>query len=372
MNILKLVILMFLMAAALPVVIFADGAKLFPIYVDGKGGYIDAAGKVVIEPRFDQVRDFHDGLAGVALDWKWGLIDSTGNFKIKPSFDHVKSPSENRSLVWQDRKCGFIDITGNTIVPTIFEKCDSFSEGLARVRLSGKWQYIDTNGKIQLATDFEYAGDFHEGFAVVGKEFNDKDFRVSYIDRTGKLTAAGWLTYATPYSEGLAVISTDENMAPYLDGRSGALGFDNLGDLKNPRIKDVRFRVVDRSGSPVFEKTLHYVGEFSNGRIMGCFNGKCGYLDTKGNVAIDFRFDAAGDFAEGLANVKINEEVFMIDTSGKTIFKANGSLIRPFRNGLAPIFGSAGPEFNSVRYVNASGETIWQTNTKKDSKATLF
>jgi hypothetical protein len=46
----------------------------------GKNGYIDKAGKVVIEPRFDVVGEFSEGLAVVSIGGKWGYIDKTGKY----------------------------------------------------------------------------------------------------------------------------------------------------------------------------------------------------------------------------------------------------------------------------------------------------
>ena len=49
-----------------------------------KYGYIDKSGKVVIEPQFDYVRDFSEGLAVVEKDGKWGVIDKNGKVVIEP------------------------------------------------------------------------------------------------------------------------------------------------------------------------------------------------------------------------------------------------------------------------------------------------
>lgn len=52
---------------------------LFPIKKDGKWGYIDKTGKVVIEPQFDRAAGFSEGLAFVWIGNKGGWIDKTGN-----------------------------------------------------------------------------------------------------------------------------------------------------------------------------------------------------------------------------------------------------------------------------------------------------
>jgi len=87
--------------------------KLFLIEKNGKWGYIDRTGKVIIRPQFEDAYYFSEGLAAVKLGDKLGYIDKTGRFVIKPQFNHA----------WD------------------------FSEGLARVTIGGKDGYINKTGK---------------------------------------------------------------------------------------------------------------------------------------------------------------------------------------------------------------------------------
>ena len=51
---------------------------------DKEWGYINTDGKWVVNPQFDHVNDFYNGLAAVEKDGEWGFIDKEGNFKINP------------------------------------------------------------------------------------------------------------------------------------------------------------------------------------------------------------------------------------------------------------------------------------------------
>lgn len=55
--------------------------------IEGKNGYIDKTGTLIISPTFDAARGFSEGLAEIAIDHKWGFVDSTGRIAIKPQFD---------------------------------------------------------------------------------------------------------------------------------------------------------------------------------------------------------------------------------------------------------------------------------------------
>lgn len=51
---------------------------LLPVKQDRKWGFIDEAGKIVIEPQFDRCSSFVQGLARVRMDGKFGYIDKRG------------------------------------------------------------------------------------------------------------------------------------------------------------------------------------------------------------------------------------------------------------------------------------------------------
>lgn len=87
-------------------------------------GFSDAAGRVVVEPRFQLVRNFSEGLAAAKTGDQWGYIDRSGKFAIAAQFDDALS----------------------------------FERGIGQVtpkgEQSGFYRYIDKNG--QPTTDPEY------------------------------------------------------------------------------------------------------------------------------------------------------------------------------------------------------------------------
>lgn len=53
---------------------------------NGKWGYVDTDGKVVIKPKYESAKSFANGLAGVCVDGKWGFINMNGKMVIDPVF----------------------------------------------------------------------------------------------------------------------------------------------------------------------------------------------------------------------------------------------------------------------------------------------
>lgn len=55
---------------------------------DGKWGFADAGGKIVVDCKYDRVTELNEyGFAGICQDGRWGVIDSIGNVVIVPSYE---------------------------------------------------------------------------------------------------------------------------------------------------------------------------------------------------------------------------------------------------------------------------------------------
>lgn len=93
--------------------------------------------------------DFTDGLSRWLFGNKYGFINRAGKTVIQPEFDLTYGFSEGLTAVQIGKKWGYIDTTG-TIVITALElrNAKPFHKGLAEVQTSD-WSigYIDRSGK---------------------------------------------------------------------------------------------------------------------------------------------------------------------------------------------------------------------------------
>src|SRR5262249_17761161 len=94
----------------------SQGRDLYPAKQDGKWGYIDRAGRIVIPPQFDYAWDFSDGLAPVEVGLKKGYVDKEGRVVIKPRFRNALSFSEGLAAVLADGRWVYIDRSGNVVL----------------------------------------------------------------------------------------------------------------------------------------------------------------------------------------------------------------------------------------------------------------
>jgi len=168
-----------------------EGIKYFQVEKNGKTGFRDLAGKIVIEPIYDMAEMFSEGYSAVTVGEKHGFIDERGKYVLAlQSYEFLGSLHNGLADFRINDKVGFINIKGEVIIKPQFDWADEFSEGLCVVRNdngklgSGKNGYIDTTGKLVIDFKFKYAGKFENGKAKVQV---DKDF--VFIDKTGNIIA---------------------------------------------------------------------------------------------------------------------------------------------------------------------------------------
>lgn len=143
-----------------------EGIKYFQVEKNGKIGFRDLNGKIVIEPIYDMAEMFSEGFTAVEVGGKCGLIDESGKYIIEPKFEYLGSVHNARASYLANDKYGFVDITGKEIIKPQFEWVDKFSEGLCVVRNDKeKYGYIDTTGEIAIDFQFQYANKFVKGQA---------------------------------------------------------------------------------------------------------------------------------------------------------------------------------------------------------------
>lgn len=342
---------------------------LFVVIVNERVGYIDAAGRVRIEPRFEGASDFSEGLAVVSFSgkeyggYKQGYIDRTGKVVVEPRFDRASAFSGGLAAVGigtfglhdsGDHKWGFIDKTGRMVIEPLYRDVLGFGEGLAAVSEDGeRWGYVDESGKLVIPFQFDYAASFSEGLACVmkGKKFG-------FIDRAGKFVIEPKFTSPGTFSEGLALVRVGgKTVEPW----PGAMMSGPLGG---------RLMYIDKTSKPVIklDRNVESAGPFSEGLAAFevlksdgyLYNG---YMDRTGRVVIEPRFGHAESFSEGLALILLEGKWGVIDKTGNILFNVEYALARPFRGGLAWVQEGNRDGFShreaKYGYIDRSGKVVW-------------
>jgi len=278
---------------------------------NGKWGFVDKTWNWVIQPQFEfeSVRNFYEGLAAIKQDGKWGFIDKTGKWIIEPRFKDIWNFNEGLAAVMQDDKWGFIDKTGNWVIQPVFEDGHLnyyFSEGMAIAIQNGKWGFIDKTGNWVINPQFKYVWGFSEGLASAQQM--DKS---GVIDKKGNWVINPQFDYVGSFSDGLA--------AAQQNGKSGVIDITGKWVI-NPQFEAVygfseglgiayqneKGGFINKTGKWVINPQFEFVGLFSKGLAPAQQNGKWGFIDKTGNWVINPQFEQPVNFSDGLAAVKQN------------------------------------------------------------------
>ena len=93
-----------------------EPVSFFAIEEDGKWGFINVRGKIVIEPVWDAALDFSEGLAMVKRDGLWGYITASGEIAIEIRYEESQKFSEGFAEVKINDLYGYMDKTGAVVI----------------------------------------------------------------------------------------------------------------------------------------------------------------------------------------------------------------------------------------------------------------
>ena len=248
----------------------------------------------LIEPKFEHANDFYTGRAWVLEKWDgaWKQIDINGravidNFLVSSILSYDKSTNLARFRDLEQRH-GYIDLSGDIVIPAEYRLADTrFTDGVSVVRKDDLYGVIDTEGKIVLPIVYK-----SRIFIVNSNRFTvEKDGKKEQINAKGEVIEAG------------------------------------LAD----------------------EKEKNSISDSNEKLIYASREGKVGFVDTEGNVVIDFQFKPSRIgicyvFFEGLASVLLDEpqseqkakdlSYGVINKKGELLFRLPGAPCGYFSEGF--------------------------------------
>ena len=274
----------------------------------GKWGFVDKNLNYVIEPQFDAIGYFVDGIVGAKQGELWGIINKSGKYILEPQFkdDELEGYDQGTLVVSKGGKIRLVDVKKAEFLETEYDELYGMTGGKAVV---GKDSSIYLNswenkevflmkkpsrilydmyrgnvlGKTRFYLNYREDGEKDEHFAVfdssTGEKICDKIINSSYeIDENCNVKER------YPHKdEDVSTQQTEENE-----------------QKKYGRYEEVRHGLYETSTS--FKQ-----------------NGKWGFLDEDGNVVIPAEYDSVSPFYFDAAYARQGDRRFIIDRSGRKI-----------------------------------------------------
>lgn len=267
---------------------------------NGKAGFIDNTGKLVVPCIYEQlysfdIETFKGELTAAKKDGRWGFIDKKGKVVIPFEYEDQVYISvghticDDKRRVKKNGKWGIINMNGQMEIPCKYDSIGSFNYGLAPAKIGYKYVYINMQGKIVLAGDYDKAEAFENGVAKVTKR-----------DSTYMINIKGE--------------KVNVNQIEFHDGLCVVAKF----------VKEearIYYGYADEELELVIPYDFDEAYDFENGMALVKLGGKWGYIDTNGNWVIYREFDEKFRFsAEGVAKVLQNGKWGLLTKEGDYVF----------------------------------------------------
>ena len=307
---------------------------------DGKVGFLNMEGKVIIPMTYDESGQFSEGLVPIRKGKQWGYLDGTGKTVIPFGFEYANSFSEGLAAVQKNGSWSYINASGKTVTTKTYDLASSFSEGLAGVKSGEKWGYIDKTGAMVIEAKYDGVQGFSQGRGIVTimntKEGGKLEWKNGVVDKSGKEIVEPKFRKIHPFSEGIAMTESEVGGQRYT--------------LKG---------LIDLEGKEIVAPMYKEMGKLSDGliRVQDKVNRRYGYIDKTGKVKIELKFDQVWDFVDGVAvvatgklkrgamvksdpksGIVLNTEDFpkkgLINTTGASVLKMEYRVLEPAGEGM--------------------------------------
>ncbi|MEW5821812.1 MAG: WG repeat-containing protein [Cyanobacteriota bacterium] len=317
----------------------------------------------------------------VIYNGKYGYIDRSGNIVIEPNnvFTHAQNFSEGLALVTTGEqgnihslKRGYIDINGDFAIESAFYLADHFSEGLAPVAMHNfkslkapiESGYINKQGNWIIKDNrfFQKPGRFKDNIAIVCYFDENSGYQYSFINRTGEFVFNFGFDYLTQFSEGLAVAQKSQNKYGFINKDGIFTIHQNFYEAEpfSDGLACVRpdlqhgYGFIDKAGDYIIDPIFDSARSFSDGMAVVEINNKFGFINKSGKLSIKNFYDSVLEFNEGLAPVKINDKWGYIDISGNLVIDYNFDDAFNFTKGLSVVRIN-----NKWGYLKPDGSYLW-------------
>lgn len=262
--------------------------ELYPVPAeDGRWGYINGSGEMVISPVYQEARPFWGGAAWVKQDGLWGCIDTAGNMPVRAEYEDIAEYRDGS----QTFVAAFNTAAGVTANSALYNadgvklfglsgQLGEMSDGLMPFsRQKGEqqaWGYINALGEIIIEPQYAEVGEVSGNYALV-RDFNGSIQLLNIHARTG----------------------------------TALEGVDSLDAVGNRRVlmrRENKFGYLNVGGELVVDYIYDAAEPFRGGAALVAQQGLYGLLTADGVYALAPQFASGQYLGGGMYAMKLAEE----------------------------------------------------------------
>ena len=338
----------------------------------GKYGLIDLSGKQILPCEYENITVI-PGVKNsikIAKDGKYGLVTTEGNTVLEPIYNDILNLGEDYKngyiTVDANGKYGVTDYMGKQLLENKYEKVDQiYGKDLFVIENAGKQELVNTEGEVVLSKGFDKIEQILN-FTTKGIVFQ-KDNKYGVMNTSeevlidnayDELKEVKDSVYIAKRGDKYGIIDQDKNIK--IDFIYTSISYNSTADIFIAEDSEYNAQVIDNTYTVKLTGIVSEVndekgylkirvnGEYkyynfkfeeksakdiltTNTLFLSKNNGKYGFVNTKGDVIVDYIYDDATEQnVYGYAAVKKDGKWGSIDTNGKVVIEPTYNLDNNF------------------------------------------
>ena len=359
-----------------------------PFEENGKVGLKNEQGQIVIPAQYESIGwsngefSLIGNVTGYRSKGLWGLINTQNNKVTKAEYEDL-SPGQGEIVVARKKlpgtvtvRSGCINLSGKQIIPFSYDgiRITSF-RAIVYLRNGSQFKHglIDLENKVLIPISFRNIyplGSLRFGvenfngktaiFSEDGKQLCDflidslssfkKDYAIIYqnqqqglINRNGEIKLQPTFN-AVKINEDGSVLTRLSNEWVLLDGQNRPLrqtNADSIIVLGKNLLKintGAKCQLTNEGFKPASIEWFSQIGDFTNGKASFYKEGRCGVINTRGEVLINPVYNSLSvDKNAVIAQLMSDKRFVLLDSTGNTLSGRSYEVIQPFNGKFYPV-----------------------------------
>ena len=232
------------------------------------------------------------------------------------------------------------------LATTILSSCNkNADEKIIPVQSGDKWGFINLKGSFVINPQFDNADCFQDGLSRVSS-----NGLIGYIDKKSRYIIRPQYIDGTSFSEGMAFVVTDNSYPTCINNKGEVVFvlkqqctvFPFCNGLARYITEDERYGFVNTQGELAIPARFEYAGDFHDGlaevKMIVGNEYYFGFIDTKGDLVINCQFNNASSFHDGLAAVSNGKMYGFINKKGEYTINPQFETVDVFSEGIAAFY----------------------------------